>query len=157
MSKQRIAVKVLALLLFSGCHIPDKLPMNISDIDTLSAYKHWSDSILNTRTKLQSKTILAPDSVKVPEVVERHDSTTWCIVEASFKVKENALRKQKDLTQLLPVARIVVFDDVYVTTLGSFTNRDSARTFLSRNRNALAKDAFVSLISPQDSVLAITN
>lgn len=157
MSKQRIAVKVLVLLLFSGCHLPDKLPGNISEIDTLSAYKHWSDSILKARTKLKPDSVHVSDSVNPPEIVEHHDSTTWCIVEASFKVKENALRKQKDLTQLLPVARIVVFDDVYVTTLGSFTNRDSARTFLSRNRNALAKDAFVSFISPQDSVLAITN
>lgn len=119
---------LLLLLLVSSCIFSEKFPLTIEDIDTLSIYKKYQDSLtlLSSVQKTDTSenvlnTPLMNDSFKITQ-------TRWTICTGVFKDQQNAHRQFWKISKRT-TAFIMKRNNLHFVTAGSFTSLDSAVQF----------------------------
>lgn len=136
----------MLVMLISSCTSRDKFPMTVSDIDTLSVYRHHLDSLENVAAAGTSDSIIS--RVQLQEEKRQYPGM-WTICTGVFRMKENARRKFNEVNHTSG-ACIILRDSMHYVTTGIFSTKDSALQF-RKNHHLL--NTYILKIKPQDQLL----
>lgn len=147
-------VLLMLLVLLNSCNFVGSFPLSIDDIDTLSVYRKYQDSLIAIAesqlvdTLELSKPIILEDSI---DQQNQDNTNKWTICKGTFKLKENAQRRFKELSKTTKTYLIIKDSLIYVTT-GIFNSKDSADVFISKNKKSGGDYSFK--ITPKDKLLS---
>ena len=102
------------LVLFDSCKYHDKFPLTIDDIDTLSIFHNYHDSlaslskIKSNNPEVNEQPTLNNDNLRIPTV-------RWTICTGVFEVKQNASRKFFELNKESIAYLIIRENKHYIT------------------------------------------
>lgn len=147
-------VLLMLLVLLNSCNFVGSFPLSIDDIDTLSVYRKYQDSLIAIAesqlvdTVELSKPIILEDSI---DQQNQDNTNKWTICKGTFKLKENAKRRFEELNKTTKTYLIIKDSLIYVTT-GIFNSKDSADVFISKNKKPGGDYSFK--ITPKDKLLS---
>jgi hypothetical protein len=145
---------ISASILLSSCNFLASFPLNIEDIDTLSVYRKYQDSITKSKKTLLLDSI-HEDSLLItpPIVLPQKSSIAWVLVNGSFRIKDNAFREFEEMQSLNSTKFIIVKDSLYFVSLGQFNTKDSAKLFQKIFRKSLNQGNYLMKITSNDSIM----
>lgn len=147
------------LVLLNSCIFSGNFPLTINDIDTLSIYRRYHDSIKTSKQPISEENIntaemppiqdsLAMDSSSIESIIP---SENWTICTGSFRVKQNAEQKFREMQNNIK-PYMIIRDSLYFVTTGIFESRDAA---LQYRRNAHFRfENYILKLKPGDQILS---
>jgi hypothetical protein len=136
---KRSYVLLVFLVLLNSCDFVGNFPLSIDDIDTLSVYRKYQDSLiaiaesqLVDTIELSKPVIPNEDSIAQLSI---DNVNKWTICKGTFKLKENAKRRFTELSKSTKTYVIIKDSLIYVTT-GIFNSKDSADVFIGKNKKS---------------------
>lgn len=125
----------IILLAVSSCNFRSDIPMSINDIDTISVYKRYQDSLIQVAesqlidTQELYTSALLEDSVVIQSFT---NIGKWTICKGSFKLKENAKRRYNELLKSHLKPYVLKRKDMIYITTGIFQSKDSADAYIEK-------------------------
>jgi len=147
---------IFASILLNSCNFLASFPLNIEDIDTLSVYRKYQDSITKSKEVVFTvdSIVSKEDSVlSLPMVSPKKPSIAWVVVNGSFRVKDNASRKFEQMQSLNSTKLIIVKDSIFFVSLGQFNTKDSAKHFRQIYRESLTQGNYLLKVTSSDSIM----
>ena len=140
---------VLPFLVLVNCCIFNEFPLTINDIDTLSVYKNYQDSLTqNAITNVESN-IDSNFSTPVKHDTLKVEKEKWTICTGVFRLKQNAKRNFFLLNKKTG-AYLIVRGKFHFITTGIFDSRDSALNFKKAN---ITYECYLLKIPPNEMII----
>jgi hypothetical protein len=118
-------------VVFSSCASKDKFPVTVNDIDTLSVYHQYANRLQKATVPATEDTVIRTGQSKSNDI---QTSGKWTLCTGVFRIKENAIKKFREVNHVSG-ACVIIRDSMHYVTTGLFSTKDSALQF--RNSHQL--------------------
>lgn len=150
-------IAIALLLILNACSFRSDIPLSINDIDTISVYKRYQDSLIQVAESQLIDTQefyfqpLAEDSV----VIQSHTNNgKWTICKGTFKLKENARRRYNDVSKSQLKTYVLKRNDLIYITTGLFENKDLADAYIEKNAYPEDEDYAMKILTGDQFMLS---